>query len=137
MDIKTSLFKISDALGITLEYQDGKITAAETGTLPLLPLLDLTIPLKVNKFFANEVCGVIAHVIGDLHLIVSHYNRTNIVSVFVIDGSKLEMGGVKSPPELFVASTMSLKQVVNALRSGIVSSYVWKDRQWGPLKLPS
>ena len=137
MDIKMSLYKIADALGITLEYEDGKVTAQSTGTLPLLPLLDLTMPLKVNKFFANEVCGVIAHVVGDLHLIVSHYNRTNIVSVFIIDGSKLEMEGVKTPPELFVTKSMSLKQVVNALRVGIVSSFVWKDRTWGPLKLPT
>lgn len=137
MDIQMSLNKIADTLKVTINYEDGKVSGETDLLYSPLPGLDLPVTVTVKKMFANEAVGVVAHVMGDLHLVVSHFAKTGAVNVFLIDGNKLSMEGVKAPPEMFISKTMDVKQVVSALRQAIVTAFLWKDRKWSVLKLPA
>lgn len=138
MEVMTSLYKISDALGIPLLWDKGELSGrSENGVFSPLPGLDFPILITAKKIFANDTVGVLAHVAGDLYVLVSHFYKTNSVSAFLIDGGKLSMDGVQAPPELFISKGMSLREVIAAVRVGVVSSFVWKNRQWEPLKLPN
>jgi len=137
MDVATSLNKIADTLQININYEDGKVSGVTDMLYCPLPGLSIPVKLTLQKFFANETVGVVAHVIGNLYIVASHLNQTGVVNVFLIDGSRLEVVGVRTPPEALISKTMGIKQVVAALRGAIIKSYLWKDRRWSVLNLPS
>lgn len=137
MDIQLSLNKIADALKVNLIYENGKVTGTADLAYCPLPGFEMPIKLTVHKLFANDAVGVLAHVVGDLYLVVSHFAKAGAVNVFLIDGNKLSMDGVKAPPMMFVSKSMTIKQVVGVLRGAIVASFIWKDRRWSVLKLPT
>jgi len=136
MTIDLSLFKIADALQVKLEYNDGKISGIVSGKL--MTSLGFGLPFKVEakKVFYNDQCGVLFHIMGNLNMIVSHFPKTGAVSAFLIDGDKLEMDGVKAPPEMFISKTNTLKEVVSALGKSLVRAFHYSNGVWKPLVLP-
>ena len=137
MDMRLSLYKIADALQIPLDYADGKVTGQRGATFSPVKGLVLPLDFTVSKLFSGESCGVVAHVLGDLYLVVGHFPKTGAVSAFLIDGDKVVEEGMKIPPHLCISASMGLKEVIGTLRKSIVSSFVFKDRKWSPLKLPT
>lgn len=137
MDMKNSLFKIADALQIPLDYADGKVTGQRGATFSPVAGLSLPLDFTVSKLFSGESCGVVAHVLGDLYIVVGHFPKTGAVSAFLIDGSKVVEEGVKIDPCLRITSTMGLKEVIQSLKKSVVASFVHKDRKWSTLKLPA
>lgn len=137
MDIPNSLNKIADTLKMRIDYADGKASGSTKFQFTPLPGLAIDIDMQVKKLFASDAVGVLAHVMGDLHIVVTHLGKTNAVNVFLVDGNKLEMDGVKTPPEMFISKQMDTRQVVSSLRKAIVTAFLWKDRKWSVLKLPA
>lgn len=135
MGLNTSLNYIADACQMPLEYLNGAVTGEVKGTYSPLPGLTLPLDMKARKFFYHTQAGLILHVTGHLFLMVAHYEKTNTVSAFLIDGSAVELDGVMAPPELVVTSKMTLREVVDSLRSGIVKSFVWSKQKWSPMTL--
>lgn len=135
MSIELSLYKIADAFQLPLIYKDGKVSGKRVSNWNCLGVT-LEFTVEATKLFSGEQIGVLVHVMGDLYSIVAHYPKTGSVSAYLIDGSKLEMDGVKSPPDLFISKKMTLKEVVGALRRSIVGAYYWKNDQWKALRLP-
>ena len=135
MSIELSLYKIADAFQLPLSYKDGKVSGQRVANWNCLGVA-LEFTVEATKLFSGEQIGVLVHVMGDLYTIVAHYPKTGSVSAYLIDGSKLEMDGVKSPPDLFISKKMTLREVVDALRSSIVGAYYWKNDQWKALRLP-
>lgn len=136
MALELSLYKLADAIQVPLTYENGKVWGEREAKL--VSPLDFTLPFKIKarKFFMNEQCGVLAHVRGDLHLIISHFPATGSVSLYLIDGSKLFMDGVKAPPELYISKTNGMREVFTALKHAMVVAFAWKGNKWSPLKLP-
>jgi len=132
MDISLSLYKISDALGIPLHYDNGTISGSAPGKFKVMDGLELPITIEAQKLFFNETCGVLASVMGDLCILVTHYRRTSTVSAFLIDSTKTNM-----PPKDMFSKQDTMKRVVSLLRPGIVASFIFKDHKWSPLKLPA
>jgi hypothetical protein len=133
--IDLSLYKISDTLQLPFTYTDGKVSGATDFVVGILPEFNIPIRLTASKLFASEQVGLLAHVIGDLSILVSHYPKSGMVTAYLIDGRKLHMSGVKAPPELFISKKMTLKEVVSGLGDAIVAAFYFKDG-WKPLQMP-
>lgn len=137
MDMKSSLYKLADALQVPLEYLAGKVSGGADGVYSGVPELNLPFTVTAKKMFVHETIGVLVHVMGDLSLVVSHFGATGVVTALLLDGNKLMLDGVKSPPELFFSKTSSGRDVVDSMRHAIVASFMWQNRKWSPLKLPA
>lgn len=135
MSIELSLYKIADAFQIPLTYKDGTVSGGRVANWKCLGVT-LEFTVEASKLFSGEQVGVVVHVMGDLYAIVAHYPKTGSVSAYLLDGNKLEMEGVKSPPDLFISKKMTLKEVVDSLRGAIVGAYYWKNDLWKELRLP-
>jgi hypothetical protein len=132
-----SMYKIADAMQIKLEISGKEVKGQKDATFTPYPGLSLPVSITAKKMFKNGAAGVVFHVMGDLHMVVAYYSKTGAVSAFLIDGTKLKMQGIQQPPENMISKTMTLKDVVDAIKVGVVSSFIWKDRQWRALKLPA
>lgn len=135
MDMGLALYKFADALHLDLKYEAGKVK----GSTPIIiktPLgLELKGTVKALKIFANETVGLLVHVMGDLYMVAAYYQKTGATTLFIVDGNKLSMDGVKSPPELFISGTMGLREVVDSIKPSIVGSFVWSSGVWKTLDL--
>jgi hypothetical protein len=136
MELSLSLYKIADALQIPIEYVDGTVAGKLDASYDKVPGLCLPVKVRVKKLYVHETVGVLVDVIGDLAILVSHVDTTGALTAILIDKNKLEMDGVKTPPELFFTKRSSGREVVDALRGSIVASFMWHQRKWSPLKLP-
>ena len=136
MAIDLSLFKLADVLQLPITYRDGKIEGGRAGVLTTSVGLSIPFSLRAVKLFANEQCGLLAHLRGDLYIIVSHFPQTGGVSAYLLDADKLYMDGVKAPPELFISKRHCMKDVFEALKVSIVTSFRWGGGQWKTLQLP-
>lgn len=137
MGIALSLFKFSDALQIPLEYNSGKISGECSGAITTSVGLRIPFTIEAQKVFYNEQCGIVAHVRGDLYILLSHFPQTGGIGAYIIDGGKLLMDGVKTPPGLFISKTFSMTEVFAALKHSIVAGFRWSQSEWKPLKLPA
>ncbi len=138
MSIELSMYKFADVLQVPLSYKDGKVQGGGKGVFKTsIAGLEIPIHVRVVKMFLNEQCGVLADLIGDLSLLVSHYPKTGVVSAYVIDKGKLIMDGVKTPPDLFFSKNMNLIEVVRSLRRAIVQAWYYKSGAWYPLTIPT
>lgn len=134
MSIELSLYKISDTLQLPFTYKDGKVSGSVERLVKSLVGVNIPIKLKAVKLFSNEQVGLLAHVIGDLFVLVSHYPKTGMVSLYLVDGNELSMDGVKTPPDLFISKKMNLREVVTGLKKAIVASFYYKEG-WKKLNL--
>lgn len=133
MDIQMSLNKIADAIQVPLTYANGQVSGSAEMVYSPLPGIKLPVTLTIKGLFANQVVGVIGHVVGDLHIVVTHFYKTGVVSVFLVDGREWK----DREPHEVITPLMPLTDVVAALRKNIVASFIWKDRRWSTLKLPN
>lgn len=135
MSFETSLNQISDVLQLPLTSSDGKVQGSRQATWAAG---GLSIPMTVtaSKLFAGEQVGVLAHIHGDLHVVVSHYAKTGALSAYLIDGAKVKSEGVRVTPDALISKKMSLRDVVDSLKGSIVGAFYWKNSKWQALKLP-
>jgi hypothetical protein len=137
VNFENALTRIADVLQVPLEYSEGKAYTNAVFHYEPLPNLNLPVKIKPVKVFMHEQVGVVLHLIGHLYLMVGHFEKTNSTTAFLINQAKLEIeGGAIARPEMLLNSKGSLKEAVDALRGGIVKSFVWKSTRWEPLKLP-
>jgi hypothetical protein len=134
MDFQTSLNKIADTLRIQIDYANGEVSGSTKMQFSPVPGLTIPVTLKLLKVFSNDAVGVMAHVVGDLYLVASHFPKTATVSVFLIDKSSL---GIQSSPDTLIHKSMTIKSVIGALRQGVAQAFLYKDRKWSTLKLPT
>jgi len=134
--IDLSLYKLADALQIPLTYNQGKIGGSQAVRWSIIGG-EIPFTMIANKIFATEQVGIIAHVMGDLHVIVSHFPQSGTVSAYLVDASKSKLDGVKIAPDKAISKKMTLREVVDTLRPAIVAAYYWKQDKWRPLALPS
>lgn len=135
MSIDLSLYKIADAMQMALKYQNGKVSGEQCMTWETMGQ-KLPFTLKAEKLFAGEQVGVLFHVMGDLYIIVSHFPKTGTVSIYMVDGSKTKINGVKCAPEKLISKKMILKEVVESMGPALVKAHYWKQGEWKPLALP-
>jgi len=130
--LEGSLMVLSDVLQCPLVIENKKLTGEARGTFTPDPAFSLPLHVRAVQFFAEEAVGVLCHVAGDLWVMAAHLDRTQVVSCFLIDASKL---GAMAPNEL-LHSSMGIRDAVQALRPAIRASFVRKDKKWQALKLP-
>ncbi len=136
MGVQASLDKLADLLHLQLVYKGGAITgSAELAFSPIAGMAIL-LEVKVVKTFLHDAVGLIAHVGGNLYLVASHATTTGGVTVFLVDQLQLPGGEFAKEPFLHITKQMSLREVIDAVRGGIVASFLWQDRAWKELKLP-
>lgn len=135
MTLDLSLYKLADTLQIPLSVSNGKILGSQKMTWKTLGM-EIPITLKAEKMYAGEQVGVLFHVLGDLHIIVSHFPKTGTVSIYMVDGSKTNMDGVKCPPEKLISKTMVIKEVMAGMVGAVVCALYWKQGEWKTLTLP-
>lgn len=136
MSIKDSLTKIADCLQMDFVYENGNLLGDTNATVTLDLGVEVPLKLRPTKVFFSDQCGVLVKVSGDLSILVSHFPKTGMISAYLIDGNKLEMGGAKTPAELFLSKKMTLKEAIAAFGRAVSSSFYFKDG-WKPLKLPN
>lgn len=136
MSIELSLFKFVDALQIPISYEDGKASGKASAKLKTLVGASIPFTIKVKKICSQDQTTVLCHILGDLYILLSHFQKTGAISAYLVDAAKLEMDGVKSPPELFLSKKMSLREIIDALNVGVVVAFYWKGNEWKPLKIP-
>lgn len=130
------LFRIVDALQLPLGLEGGKLVGGGSGTMTTT-IEGLTFQLKITPLcmFVNEQCGVLVRVIGDLTLVVSYFQKTEMMSLFVIDEAILRKK-YKVEASTLIGPKMSLKGVVTALGDSIVASFYCRSTVWKVLTLP-
>lgn len=135
--IEGSLSKISDTLMIPLEYSGGNVKGSMNGKIRTPLGFDLPVSVKALKLFYSDQCGVLFHISGDLYMVVSHYPKLGGVCAFLIDGTKLRLGGKIMSPDLFIEKRMTLKAVITALKPGLVQAFHLSGNKWSVLRLTS
>lgn len=136
MSIELSLFKFVDALQFPLSYEDGKISGSIQGVMDSGLGFGIPFIAKAKKICMNEQNTLLIHVVGDLYILVSHFQATGAVSAYLINGALLEMDGVKTPPDLFMSKKMSLREIIDALGKAVVKAFYWKGNEWKNLMIP-
>lgn len=135
MSLDLSLYKLSDMLQMNLEYVAGKVSGFVSGVLKTPGGPDFPVTLTALKLFYGEQCGVICHVMGDLYILASHYPKLGGLSLFIINGARLSIDGVRCPPDKMISSSSSLSDIIKEIRPGVVAAYHYKG-EWKSLTLP-
>lgn len=133
--LELAAYKLADTLGMTLEFEANQSSGEGELTWEVSAGQELKFPLRLDKAFFGEQIGAIIHVLGDLYLMASYFPKTASMSFYVIDGSKLLLDGVVSPPRMFVSKTMDLRSVMAVIGKAVVKGYYWKNNEWKPLAL--
>lgn len=134
--LSRAMDRIADTMQVPLTYDEGapaRMTGWRTGNLHPLPLLKLFVAVSVKGYFDSTHLGVLFHVDGHLYVLVTYYYDNNVTSVFLIDRAKLKQ---VEPADLLTPG-MTGQQAVDAMRDGIVQSFLWKDRKWQTMQLPA
>lgn len=131
--MQQELYSISDAIQIPLVWgQDGKIYGEAEAVFSLLKDVNVPMNIKALKVFKGEQVGVLFHVLGDLHLLVSNYKKTGSVSIYLLDASKVAV-----PLETLIQAKDNLRDVMKKVRETVVKVFHFKNKEWLPLTLPS
>lgn len=126
----SSLDKIADALVMPLTYHHGEVSGESKVKYTPLPSLSIPINPTALRVAVDETVAVLAHVVGDLYILVSSYPVTGGVSAFLLDTSKVE-GDILSK----VSKKAKLVSILTPLKDSVVASFLWKGGKWTPLKL--
>lgn len=144
MSLQTCLDRIADAMQTPLVYDSNinpSISGRVKGHYAPLPGLDIAFTVRAEKLFYFEQCGVVFHVLGNLWMLVGHYEKTSSTTAFLIDQAKMttvssDEQAISMPPTSFIQPRFSLKDAVDTLRPAIVKSYIFKGGAWSLLPLP-
>jgi hypothetical protein len=127
--LELNLTKIVDAIQVPVTYKSGKVSGGGVIQLAISEGFMVPVAIKPILVFQKDQVGVIFSTQGNLLVLVAYYSKTMTAAMFLIDSSKLT-----APVAELVAFDMGLKQVVDSLKSGVVSSYAYKG-EWTPLPL--
>lgn len=125
------MYKISDVLQMPLQY-DGKAISGSRNC-KWESQIGLTFPMQLSAraVFFSEQFGVVAHVLGNLYIMVSYNPERHGLSAYLIDNDKMA-----DPIEDMVSKGMNLRDVVEYLRPAIVQGFYNTSGAWKPLTLP-
>jgi hypothetical protein len=137
MSIRNSLKVFSEILDVELKIEHGDVVVDKEGKIKTPLGLDIPVKLEYLASFQSQQVGVVFKVVGDLGLMISHFPKTEAVSVFVLNLSKLTVGGVKVEPRKVMKFSGSLRENIDILRVSIVGSYYVKDGKFCNLTLPT
>jgi hypothetical protein len=137
MGMIASMDRIADATQVPLEYREGKVSGKASALYSPIPSLTLQFNLHAEKLFFNEQVGVLFHVMGDLYLLAAHFEKTETVTAFLVDGMAIDVDGIQVFPQDVIKKEFTLKQAVDTLKPGIVKSFIWDraDKKWNTMKL--
>lgn len=136
--LQNSLNRIADVLQVPLAYSKSLgITGGGVVSIPMDGGKNLELKVRPRFLFNQEQVGVIFHVAGQLYVMVAFFEKTGALSAYVLDGSVLKEGEHVYPPEDFIRSNHSLRDVIGALQHSIKASYYRKEGCWKPLKIPT
>lgn len=136
MDIQTSLNYMADALKMHIHYEGGQVSGTTSMLYCPLPGLEIPITVTLKKIFVAETVGVLAHVLGDLHVAIVHAPSTRGVTLFMIDGASKNEVYLGGKLESVIKKNYGISSMVKAIRLVIVEAFLWKDHNWSVLKLP-
>lgn len=129
--VSMGLNAIADIMQVPLKYSKGTITGRREMTYNVEELgFKLNASPSPVAYCLSEQLAVLFHVAGDLYVLVAYFEATGGKTCYLIDKKKLTKDGGLS-------RSMTLKQAVDAMREGIVKSFLWKDRKWHPFALPA
>lgn len=134
--IDASLYKVADVVQVPITYDGHVASGSRTGAFNLLPTLDVEMTVKVMKIFHGAQVGVLFHVLGDLYIVVAHYDKSGVTSAYLVDGAVVLKSTGRSVEDC-IAKHMILRGVVDTIRKGVVKAFYWKDTVWKPLSLPT
>lgn len=138
MDLPLIMYKLVDVLKTPITIQGGKVSGHSSATITLAPGITTKITVKVLKMFSNEQVGVLAHIRGDLFILVSYNPNGGGMSAYLIDGTKCYSDeGVLVAPTAKFSTSNNLRQVVESMKPAIVAAFFRKSGDWGKLSLPS
>lgn len=128
--------RIADVMQVPMKYDRGHIQGFNT--IHYIPFKGLDIPVTATakKVSVFEQTAVLFHFGGHLWALVGHYARTNALTMFLIDGKKVEVDGVMITPDKVMSKMNTLKETVDAVREAIVKSFLWRDTHWEEFVLP-
>lgn len=131
MGTDVSLYKISDVLQMPIHY-NGKVVTGERW-VEWGSKVGLKIPMQLSAraIFFSEQVGVVAHVIGNLYVMVAHNPEKHGLSAYMIDGARLT-----DEIEEMISKKMSLREVVEYLGKAVVKAFYNTSGTWKPLSLP-
>lgn len=132
-----ALTKLADVLQVPLSKKGKNITGFAKLDVEVAP--NVTLPLSVSVFLltdANDCCSMLAHISGNLYVMVGFNMGTNVTSLYILDAAKLD-GAAKLNPASLVKVSDTLRMAVNAFRQAIVHSAYHASAGWKPLKLPA
>lgn len=136
MSADVSLFRIVEVLQVPLGLRNGALVGGGKGRMKTtIDGLELDLEIIPLRMFLNEQCGVLVRVVGDLSLVVSYFQKTGMLSLFVIDEGILRRK-YSVTSEALISAKMSLKGVVTSLGESIVGSFYCRSNQWKTLTLP-
>lgn len=136
--LQNSLNRIADVLQVPLEYTKGRgVTGGGIVSIPMGAGSTLDLEVRPRFMFNQEQVGVLFHIAGQLYVMVAYFEKTGALSAYVLDGSVLKEKGSVYPPEDFIRSNYSLRDVIGALQHSIRASYYRKEGCWKPLKIPT
>lgn len=133
MSIELSLFKLADVLQLPLAVKGiAEVSGKRKAVMPLGGGLTFPFTMTAQKMFTKDQVGVLVHVAGDLHILVSHYQKTGSISAFLLDSRKM-----LSPLEYLITNQMNLSEVIDAVKPCVVKAFHWSGQKWSVLRLPS
>lgn len=136
MGVDLSLYRLADALQLPFTYDNGTVSGSRKGVLTGPGGIEMDFTITAEKFFSAEQQGLLAHVMGDLHVVVSFFPKSGITSLYLVDASKLTMGGERIAPRNLVMSHNGMRDVFISLGAAITAAFSWRDGKWKPLALP-
>lgn len=125
--MQESVEALKKVTGMDLNYHQGTLSGTMEATYKTDIGLEIPIHLVVDEWFQNGCLGVLARSDSCIGIMAAQFEKSNIVSVYIMDLSK---------HEVHVNKKMTLRDAVKAARPAIVASYYWKDSRWNILTLP-
>lgn len=137
MDYSKALMSISDAIGVRLYYSQSRgLIGDREGVINLPNVGKVQVKIEVSSYFFSEQCGVIFKVRGKLFILLGYNTVSGILSMHIINSSKMVEKGKIIPPNSWVEENWSLRDACDRLKKAIVVSFVWKGTAWDVFKLP-
>ena len=131
--VNKALKRFSAVLGFTLDYQNGSIVGSADATLNTDFGLSIPFTPRATYLCDNDTVGVLFDVIGDLGMFLGYFEKTDTVSVYLLDKARLKAGKVED----MLGPDMKLIDAVRKLRRVIILSFYQKNGEWKSLSLPT
>lgn len=129
-DLARSMDRIADVLQIPLTLEGKFLKGQRVATIAPLPLLKMFSAIMVRSYINSTHLGVVARIMGALHVLVLHYPPTNTTTLMLLDESKSKGGEMDLMASLH--PDMDGPTALALLHHTVVKQFIWRDRKWHP-----